>query len=115
LFFTHRRYFVDHVVVATHLWSFILLLLAIGVPAVGAVWMWWVKAPSIAALIAANDNPFTIFLQICIGVYILFMLRRVYAASYWYCATVTVAIAWSFFQIVWLYRFLLFVITLYSV
>src|SRR6185295_5231560 len=35
LFFTHRRYFVDHVVVATHLWSFILFLLAVLVPAIG--------------------------------------------------------------------------------
>ena len=40
------------------------------------------------------------------------MLRRVYAASHWYCATVALGIAWSFFHIVWLYRFLLFVITL---
>lgn len=112
LFFTHRRYFVDHAVIATHLWSFILLLLTLAVPAVAAILMWWYKAPSISALIATNDNPITVFLQICIGVYLALMLRRVYAASYWYSAAVALAISWSFFHIVWLYRFLLFEITL---
>jgi len=112
LFFTHRRYFVDHAIIATHLWSFILLLLTLGVPAVAALLMWWYKAPSLSALIAANDNPLTIFLQVCIGVYLALMLRRVYKASYWYSATVALVISLLFFQIVWLYRFLLFEITL---
>jgi hypothetical protein len=40
------------------------------------------------------------------------MLRRVYAASKWYCAVTALAIAWSFFHIVWLYRFFLFKLTL---
>lgn len=115
LFFTHRRYFVDHAVIATHLWSFILLLLAVLVPVIAAMMMRWLRAPSIEALLAAQDNPISVFLQICIGVYMALMLRRVYAASYWYCATVAVVISWSFFHIVWLYRFLLFVITLRSV
>jgi hypothetical protein len=114
LFFPHRRYFVDHAVIATHLWSFILLLLAVLVPAIAAMLMWWLKAPSIAALLAAYDNPVSVFLQICIAVYMALMLRRVYAASYWYSATVAVVISWSFFLIIWLYRFLLFEITLRS-
>ena len=112
LFFVCRRYFVDHVVVATHLWSYILVLLAVVVPAIAAVLMLWLKAPSIAAVFAANDNPISVFLQVCIAVYMALMMRRVYAASYWYCATVAVVLAWSFFHIVWLYRFLLFEITL---
>ena len=114
LFFTRRRYLVEHAVVATHLWSFILLLLAVVVPVIAATLMWWSKAPSIAATLAANDNPVSIFLQICIATYLALMLRRVYAASYWYCVTVAVLIAWSFFHIVWLYRFFLFVITLHT-
>lgn len=117
LFFSHRRYFVDHAVIATHFWSFILLLLTLVVPAVAAILMWGFKAPSIAAVLTASeyDNPMTVFLQICIAVYLVLMLRRVYAARYWYCATVALVISWSFFQILWLYRFLLFVITLRSV
>jgi hypothetical protein len=115
LFFPHRRYFIDHAVVATHLWAFILLLLAVVVPAIAAMMMWWYREPSIEALLVAQDNPIAVFLQICIGVYMAFMLRRVYATSYWYCATVAVVISWSFFHIVWLYRFLLFVITLRSI
>ncbi len=112
LFFAHRRYFVDHAVIAVHFWCFVLLLLAAGVPAIAALSMVWLKAPSIAALLAAYDNPISIFLQICIAVYLALMVRRVYTASHWYSAAVAVGIAWSFFHIVWLYRFLLFVITL---
>ncbi len=114
LFHAHRRYLVEHTVVATHLWSFILLLLAVVVPAIALALMWWHKASSVSAVLAANDNPVSIFLQICIATYLALMLRRVYAASYWYCITVALAIAWSFFHIVWLYRFLLFMITLHS-
>jgi hypothetical protein len=115
LFFFRRRYFVDHAVVATHFWSFIVLLLAALVPIIAAILMWWSKAPSIAALIAANDNPLSVFLQICIAVYMALMLRRVYAARFWYCAAVALVISWSFFHLVWFYRFLLFVITLRSI
>jgi Protein of unknown function (DUF3667) len=114
LFFYRRRYFVEHAVVATHLWSFILLLLAVVVPVVALAMMSWFNAPSIAAVLAANDNPVSIFLQVCIGVYLALMLRRVYAASFWYCIVVALLISWSFFHIVWLYRFFLFVVTLHS-
>ena len=114
MFFTRRRYFVEHLVVATHLWSFILLLLAVAVPAIAATFMWWSNAPHLAAVLAANDNAISVFLQITIAVYLALMLRRVYAASYWCCITVAALIALSFFHIVWLYRFLLFVITLHS-
>lgn len=113
-FFRRRPYFVEHAVVSTHLWSFILLLLAFVVPAIAGAMMWWTNAPSIAAVLAANDNPVSIFLQVCIAAYLALMLRRVYAASGWYCAGVALLIAWAFFHIVWLYRFLLFEITLNS-
>jgi Protein of unknown function (DUF3667) len=113
-FHTRRPYLVEHAVVATHLWSFILLLLAIIVPAIALALMWWYKASSVSAVLSSNDNPVSISLQICIAVYLALMLRRVYAASYWYCAIVALVIAWSFFHIVWLYRFMLFMITLYS-
>jgi len=114
LFFIRRSYLVEHAVVATHLWSFILLLLAVVVPAIAFALMWWFKAPSTAAALATNDNSVSVFLQVSIAVYLALMLRRVYAAKYWYCVTVAVVIAWSFFHIVWVYRFLLFMITLHS-
>ncbi len=115
IFFGRKRYFVEHIVVATHLWAFILLLLALVVPAIAIVLIWWFDASSATAVIEANDNPISILLQFCIGAYLLFMFRRVYAVSYWYGMIAAALIAWSFFQIVWLYRFLLFMITLYSV
>ena len=114
LFFFRRRFFVEHAVVATHLWSFILLLMAIAVPLVALVSMWWLKAPSTAAVLATLDQPVSMLLQASIAIYLMVMLRRVYTASAWYCAGVALLIGWSFFHIVWLYRFLLFEITLLS-
>src|SRR5206468_10672846 len=98
-----RPYFVEHAAVATHLWSFVLLLLAFVVPVIAFALMWWFKAPSIAAALASNDNSLSLFLQISIAVYLALMLRRVYAARYWYCVAVAVVIAWSFFHIVCVY------------
>jgi hypothetical protein len=112
-FFRRRRYVVEHLVVATHLWAFILLLLAAVVPALAAVLMGWSGESSIAAVLVAYDNAVSIFLQITIAIYLALMLRRVYRASYWYCALVATLIGWSFFHIVWLFRFLQFVITLH--
>ena len=114
LFYAFRPYFVEHAIVATHLWSFILILLAVVVPVIALAGAWWSDSASVAAFLVANDNPVSIFLQVCIALYLTLMLRRVYAARYWYCALVAVVIAWSFFHIVWLYRFLLFMITLHS-
>jgi hypothetical protein len=113
LFFRRRRYLVEHLVVATHFWAFILLLLAAVVPALAAVLRGWSGEPSIAAVLVAYDNSVSIFLQITIAIYLALMLRRVYRASYWYCALVASFIGWSFFHIVWLFRFLQFVITLH--
>ena len=110
--FGGRRYVLEHVVVATHFMSFVLILFAVVVPAIAAPFYWWLHAPSIAAVVVAGEVPLTVFLQLCIGTYLAFMLRRVYAASLWYCGLVAVVIAWSFFHIVWLYRFFLFEITL---
>jgi len=115
LFFTRRRYFVEHLVIATHLWSFILLLLAVVVPVIVFVIVWLHGAPTPAAALMGNDLVISTFLQVCLAVYLAFMLRRVYRASNAYCMTVAALIAWSFFHIVWLYRFLLFEITLYTV
>jgi hypothetical protein len=52
--------------------------------------------------------------QCVVGVYLFVMLRRVYSTSVWYAGSVAVAITWSFFHLVWLYRFPLFIITLHS-
>jgi len=114
LFLGRRLYLVEHAIVATHLWSFILLLLAVVVPLIALVGMWSFNAASPGAFLASNDSPISVFLQVCIAVYLALMLRRVYAASYGYCVGIALVIAWSFFHIVWLYRFFLFIITLHS-
>jgi len=114
-FFAWRRYFVEHVVVATHFWSFNLVLLAVFVPALTTPVMWWTGAPNIAAVYAANDFALSLILQVCVAAYLYVMLRRVYRANRGYCAAIALAIAWSLFHVVWLYRFVLFVITLHLI
>jgi hypothetical protein len=114
-FFRWRRYIAEHFIVATHFWCFVLLLLAVGVPAAVAPIAWWTGASGIPAVFLAHDGPISAVLQFAIGVYLAFMVRHVYGAAWWYSATFAAVIAWAFFHIVWLYRFLLFVITLHAV
>jgi hypothetical protein len=114
-FFRRRRFLVEHAVVATHFWSFVLLLLAVVVPVLVMIAAWWSGAPGIPAALEASEVPLTIILQACVAAYLTLMFHRAYGAGYRYSAVVAVGIAWSFFHIVWLYRFLLFEITLYFI
>ena len=114
-FHRRRRYVVEHAVVATHLWAFILLVLAVVVPAIACLLMWWYALPTTAAALQANDGPVSLFLQAVLAGYLTLMLRRVYHAAWPYCVAVALLIAWAFFHIVWLYRFVLFEITLRTI
>ena len=84
------------------------------VPAIAAPFVSWTQVGSFEAAYAAGEVPLTVFLQIVIGGNLALMLRHVYGARLWYCVIVAILIGWSFFHIVWLYRFLLFVITLHT-
>lgn len=112
LFFKKRKYFVEHVVVATHFWAFNLILLGVILPLVSILLIRLSNALSISAAYVTNDGVASSALQICFAVYLFAMLRQSYAASRWYCAISALTIAWSFFHIVWLYRFFLFELTL---
>ena len=114
LFFKRQPFIAAHAIVATHLWSFILVLLAAVVPAIAGAYVAWSDSPTIAAALVTHDNPVSIFVQCAVAMYLFVMLRRVYGAGYAYSGVVAVTIAWSFFHLVWLYRFLLFTITLHS-
>ena len=112
LLFRKRRFFSEHVVVATHFWSFALLLIGIFIPLLLALLA--VVGPRLGvpgSILTADAIP-TLVLQGSFASYLFMMLRRVYGVSYWYGGLVAAAIAWSFFFVVWLYRFLLFVVTL---
>jgi Protein of unknown function (DUF3667) len=116
LFFKKRRYFVEHLVVATHFWSFSLILLGVILPLVSVVLIWVFKSLNIsAAAYVTNDAVTSTVLQICFGAYLFMMLRRCYGASRWYCGATAAVVAWSFFHIVWLYRFFLFEATLSAI
>jgi hypothetical protein len=100
------------VVVATHFWSFILILLGIVVPVVTVPFLLLFGQPTVAAAYATHDDVISAALQICFAVYLFFMLRRAYGIGNWYSALASAAIAWSMFHILWLYRFILFFITM---
>lgn len=112
LFFRRRRYLVEHAIVATHFWSFNLILLGVILPFFSVLLIRLSKALNISAASVIDDAVVSSVLQLCIAAYLFIMLRRIYAASKWYSALTAIAISWSFFHIVWLYRFFLFKLTL---
>lgn len=114
-FHRQRPYIVEHAVVATHLWTFILMVLAVVIPGIAWLLMWRYSLPSTAAALQANDGPVSLFLQVVVAGYLALMLRRVYDAPWAYGTAVALLIAWAFFHIVWLYRFVLFEITLHTI
>jgi len=115
LFFKKRKYLAEHVVGATHFWAFHLLLLGVIVPIATITLLRIFRALNIPAAFVTNDGITSTFIQICIAVYLFIMLRGFYASSKVYGALAASLIAWSFFHMIWLYRFLLFEITLSSV
>ena len=112
LFFKKRKYLVQHAVVATHFWAFNLMLLGVILPLVSVLLIRLCQGLSISAALVTHDGVVSAVLQVCLAAYLFLMLRRAYAASGWYCAVAALAIGWSFFHIVWLYRFFLFNLTL---
>jgi hypothetical protein len=114
LLFRKRRYFSEHMVVATHFWSFALLLIGVFIPLLLATSIAAGSRLGVPDSVLTSDAVPTVYLQLSFAIYLLLMLRRVYAVSYWYSALVAAGIAWSFFFVVWLFRFLLFVGTLWS-
>jgi hypothetical protein len=112
LFFRKRKYLVEHVVVATHFWCFNLLLLGVILPLATVVLIRVFRTLNIPAAYVTNDAIVSSFLQICLAIYLFMMARRCYVISRWYGVFTASLIAWSFFHIVWLYRFFLFEVTL---
>jgi len=115
LFFKKRKYLVEHIVVATHFWSFNLILLGVLLPAVSLLLIWFAQRVNLSAAYVTDDGLVSAVLQVALGVYLFLMFRRCYAVTRWYSTLVAASIAWSFFHIVWLYRFFLFELTMGSV
>ena len=107
-----RRYPIEHLVVATHFWSFVLVLIGILLPLTVQVAGVIADALGGTAATLATDPVLSACVQTGVAVYLYLALREVYSTSRWYSAAVALAVGWSFFQVVWLYRFLLFVTTL---
>ena len=112
LFFRKRKYLVQHVVVATHFWSFSLLLLGIVLPLTTVSLARIFNRVHLPSGYLTDDGMVSAFLQICLGVYLFLMFRRCYGITRWYGLLTASVIAWSFFHIVWLYRYFLFELTL---
>ena len=115
LFCRKRRFVAEHLVVATHFWSFTLVLIGILLPAVLVPVIYLAGAMGLATGVFINDASVTFVLQLIFAVYLFLMLRRAYAATAWYSAVLALAMAWSFFFIVWLFRYFLFEVTLRAI
>lgn len=115
LFLRKRRFLSEHLVIATHFWAFVLVLLGIFLPAIAApaIYLAGLAGHSTAGIL--NDVTVTYALQLVLATYIYFMLRKAYSTSSWYSAIVALALAWSFFFLVWLFRFFLFEVTLLAI
>jgi hypothetical protein len=115
LFFRKRRFVAEHLVIATHFWAFTLVLIGVLLPAVLVPAIYLSGAMGLPTDRIINDGTVSFVLQLVFAGYLYLMLRRAYAASAWYSAVVAFTIAWSFFFIVWLFRFFLFEVTLRAV
>jgi len=112
LFFRKRRYVAEHLVVATHFWAYTLVLIGVLLPALLVPLIYLTDALNLPTDRIVNDGTVSLILQLVFAAYLYLMLRRAYGASAWYGAVVAVSIAWSFFFIVWLFRYFLFEVTL---
>jgi hypothetical protein len=97
---------------ATHFWASNLILHGVILPLVSVLLIRSSNALNVSAAYVTNDGVTSSALQICFAAYLFAMLRESYVASRWYCGVVALTVAWSFFHIVWLYRFFLFELTL---
>jgi spore maturation protein SpmB len=113
--FRKKSHVAEHLVVATHFWSFALLLIGVFIPG-----LLWVLVRSGGALgipaeqLSADSIP-TVIIQTVCGTYLYCMFRQFYQVTRWYGAVLAAVIAWSFFHLVWVFRFLLFLVTLRSI
>ena len=112
LLFKRKKYFAEHLVVATHFWAFALVLIGVFIPVLLLLLTHLAAALEVSPTVVTADSVPTIIIQVAFAVYLFTMLRRVYGVSRWYSGLLAASVAWSFFQIVWLFRFLLFVVTL---
>lgn len=114
LYWRRRGYFVEHLVFATHLYAFFLLLLLA---------QRFVTIPLFRALYSRGiitrefnfDFTFTIIFLILCGTYLYFALRRVYRQGRVVTLLKCVALVFSVAVIIQTYRFILFFTAFYTV
>ncbi len=115
LLFRKRRYFAEHLVIATHFWSFALLFIGVLLPlcVVGAGAL--ARLGGLPPEAVRSDAILSTAVQASFAAYLFFMFQRSYALGAWLAAALALAFAWSFFHIVWLFRFILFLATMSAV
>jgi len=109
-----RRYYVEHLVFAAHAYSYLLLLLA-ALASVSHLILWWALRTHAKLDILFADSTQSLFVAAALGVYIYASLRRAYRLSR------PAAVLKAFFLLLcagltlYIYRFILFIATYYSV
>lgn len=113
--FRRKSHFAEHLVVATHFWSFALLLIGVFIP--GLLWVLTRSGSALgipAEFLTADSIP-TLIIQFVCATYLYVMFRQFYQVTRWYGAVLAAVVAWSFFHLVWIFRFFLFLVTLRSI
>jgi Protein of unknown function (DUF3667) len=113
--FWRRKYISEHLAIATHFWSFVLVLLGVLLPVTVTLLVGLDRLFGLSLDQMLTDVVVSYVLQAVLAVYLFRMLRRVYRASLWYSGLLSLVLAWSFFFIVWLFRYFLFEVTLQTI
>jgi hypothetical protein len=107
LYWRAGRYFVEHLVFATHFYSFLLLLLSAVLLLTGAAVIVARRFTTNLAIFE-NDSLFSLILLGCFLTYLLFAIRRVYKQSWLLTALKGLVLVAGVLVIMQLYRFCLF-------
>jgi hypothetical protein len=114
LYFHKRRYFVEHLVFSIHFYAFFMIVVSAGVTIVGlttALILYLLFIP----LNSFNWNSLLEYVPgIMIFVYLLIALRRVFGGWWWTTALKSLVLTYAILCIIFLYRFILFFTTIYT-
>ena len=84
LLWRKKRFFTEHLIVATHFWSFALILIGVFIPLLLMLLSWLGALVGVAPSTVTADIVPTTIIQLVFAVYLFVMLRRGYRVRNWY-------------------------------
>lgn len=111
--FGMRRYAVEHLVFSLHYYSFFLLYLSVFSSATTVV-LWGLEMAGKVPSDTTVDRVVSILMLLCLGAYLSIAIRVVYENEWWVSAVKAGVLVWASVEILYLYRFVLFLVTFRS-